>query len=127
MRVQRRRRGHDDEVHDRIRGEHAGRDVRTTRGQLLTRRAATLCQIAAQGAFFLHFLRRLPEEQVWRDRRTEDRDEHREEGARPAYPTDGHHGYAKVHMATGRDDAALPALLRCALEDIARASLLLGC
>ena len=83
VRVQRRRRRQDDEVHDRVRGEHAGHDVGAAGVELLGRRAAAARQIAAHRALFLDFLRRLPEKQIRRDRRAEDRDQHREERARP--------------------------------------------
>jgi hypothetical protein len=56
------RHGHDDEVHDRIRGEHTGGDVRATGVEFLARRATTLRQIAADRVLFFDFLRRLPED-----------------------------------------------------------------
>jgi hypothetical protein len=83
MGVERSRGRHDDDVHDRIRREHARDHVRAARVEFCMGCAATMCQIAAEGTLFFNFLRGLPEKQVRRDRRAKNRDQDGEEGARP--------------------------------------------
>jgi hypothetical protein len=51
------------------------------------------------GLEVLHFLRRLPEEEIWADRGPEDGDDHRQSfgGERRARPDDGYQGLAPWH------------------------------
>ena len=52
-------------------------------GELLGRRAAAFSQVASLRSLLLDLLRRLPEKQIRRDRRAENRHQHREERSRP--------------------------------------------
>jgi hypothetical protein len=81
--VKRRGRSQNHEMHDCVRGEHAGDDIDARLPQFRVSRPFSLCEVAALCALFLDLLRRLPEKQVRRNRRPEDADQHGQRLARP--------------------------------------------
>ena len=89
--VEGRRRREDDEVHHDVREEHARVHVEPGVGELVRRRAAPLRRRSpAARLLLLDLLRRLPEEEIGRDRRAEDPDERGDVGGVPAERR--HHG-----------------------------------